>query len=358
MNSDTVSHLKDAIRSGRRITADEALSLFDMELAELGALAHLRRDSAGRVGQVGFIIDRIINYSNVCEAQCLFCAYHAKAGRIAPYRLSIDEILRRTEELEAAGGSQVMLQGGLDPEYSLDDLVDMVRKMKESFPSIALHSFSPSELHFYSKRAGVSLDDALDRLQEAGLDSVPGASDLLVPRIRRKVSPKKATVDQWCQAIEALARHDMKTSATMTYGMGETLEERVAHLEVIRNLQDETGNIRAFIPWSFSPQNTAMEEVRPATGIEYLRIVAVARIFLDNIPYIQAGWLTEGMKLAQLALVMGANDMGGILTEELVVKATGVDRAASVDEVVDLIQNAGMAPVLRDSAYHEIRSYE
>jgi cyclic dehypoxanthinyl futalosine synthase len=199
------------------------------------------------------------------------------------------------------------------------------------------------------------VDDVVKSLKEVGLDSVPGASDLLVDGIREKVSPKKITVDEWKEVIYSLYRNEMKSSATMTYGMGETHEEKIQHLTVIRDIQDDTGCLQAFIPWSFSPSGTRMEQMLPATGMDYLKMVAIARIFLDNITYIQAGWLTEGLKLAQIALTMGANDMGGVLMEEVVVKATGIKTSTNQKEFVHIIKNAGKIPVQRDSRYHEIR---
>jgi cyclic dehypoxanthinyl futalosine synthase len=203
----------------------------------------------------------------------------------------------------------------------------------------------------------MSITDVVKALKDAGLDSVPGASDLLVDRIRQRISPKKISVDQWRSVLYALYQNGMKTSATMTYGMGETIKEKIEHLSVIRDIQDRTGIIRAFIPWSFSPANTGMSQILPATGMEYLKIVPIARIFLDNITYIQAGWLTEGLKLAQLALAMGANDMGGVLMEEVVVKATGIKTRTNRDELIGIIRNAGKIPVQRDSQYRAIRTF-
>jgi len=257
----------------------------------------------------------------------------------------------------AAGGTQVMLQGGLHPDYTLNTYIDIVTSVKKRFPDIYLHSFSPSEIVHISRKSSMLIDDVVKALKSAGIDSVPGASDLLVDRIRTKVSPKKITVDEWRAVMRALYRNDMMSSATMTYGMGETHEEKISHLKVIRDIQDETGILQAFIPWSFSPANTCMENTLPATGIDYLKILAISRIFLDNISYIQAGWLTEGLKLAQVALTMGANDMGGVLMEEVVVKATGIKTRTNDTELIHIIQNAGKIPVQRDSRYQAIKEY-
>jgi len=352
-----MNDLKERIYAGRRIGAAEAPELFRWPLIELGMAADFRRRLVAPGDRVGFIIDRIVNFTNVCEASCAFCAFHARAGRIEPYELALAEILAKVGELAAAGGTQVMLQGGLHPRHTLDTYAAMVRAVKERFPGIVLHSFSPAELLYVARRSGATLDAAIKTLKDAGLDSVPGASDLLVDRIRARVSPKKITRDEWRAVMEALARHGLKSSATMTYGMGETLAERIDHLETVRSVQDATGIVRAFIPWSFSPAHTLLEDIPPATGMDYLRVVAVSRIYLDNVVHIQAGWLTEGMKLAQIALAMGANDMGGVLTEEVVVKATGAGNRTDAAEIVDVIRDAGRIPVQRDSDYRKIRTF-
>ncbi len=349
--------LKQKIYNGERISSKEAISLFSWDLIELGEAGDMRRKLISTKEEVGFIIDRIVNYTNICEAACNFCAYHARANLIKPYELSIDEILAKIKELALINGTQVMLQGGLHPDYTLDTYVSMVREVKKHFPQIYLHSFSPSEIFHISKKCSVSMDKVISELKDAGLDSVPGASDLLVDRIRKKVSPNKANKDQWRDVIFALHRQNMKSSATMTYGMGETNEEKVEHLNFLRNIQDETEIFRAFIPWSFSPANTRLQDIEPATGIDYLKTVAIGRIFLDNIKYIQAGWLTEGLKTAQIALTMGANDMGGVLMEEKVVKATGIETKAGIEEFIDIIKNAGKIPVLRNSEYQILKRY-
>lgn len=353
-----VGSLKERIYQGNRVPPEDAPALFAWDLHDLAMAADIRRKAIFPGEEVGFIFDRIINFTNICEARCAFCAFHSRAKRVEPYELSLDEICARIEALITAGGTQVMLQGGLHPKYTLDTYVRLVREIKKRFPEIYLHSFSPAELVHASRKSSVTLDEVVSSLKCAGLDSVPGASDLLVDRIRQKVSPRKLTVAEWVEAMEALHRGGFKSSATMTYGMGETDDEQIEHLAVIRDLQDRTGMIRAFIPWSFSPARTLMSHIPAATGIRYLRIVAIARIFLDNIVHIQAGWLTEGLKLAQIALMMGATDMGGVLTEELVVKATGIQTRTTRDELIDIIKNAGKIPVQRDSEYQVVRSFQ
>lgn len=358
MNSiERKERLREKISRGERITPEEGVSLFEWDIPALGQAAEMRRAMSVPGSEAGFIIDRIINYTNVCTAKCRFCAFHARGGVIDPYELSLDDILEKVEGLVEIGGTQVMLQGGLHPDYGLDRYTGMLRAVRDRFPDVYLHSFSPAEIVHLSGKTGMSCGDVIGEMKEAGLNSIPGASDLLVDRIRREVSPRKMTVAQWCDVMRALKSHGMGSTATMTYGMGETPAERIEHLDVVRSIQDETGILRAFIPWSFSPARTMLTHIVPATGVDYLKIVAIGRIYLDNIPYIQAGWLTEGMKLAQIALAMGANDMGGVLMEEVVVKATGITTRTNMDEMIDLIKNAGKIPVRRDSEYRAVEIY-
>jgi cyclic dehypoxanthinyl futalosine synthase len=347
--------LSRKIYDGQRLAPEEALELFAWDLIDLGKAADFRMRLAHPQNTVGFILDRIINFTNICGAGCSFCAFHARAGLIEPYELSFDEIEAKIAALTEAGGTQVMLQGGLHPDYGLRQYTELLENVKKRFPGIWLHSFSPAEVIHISKKESLPVGDVISALKIAGLDSMPGASDLLVDRIRNAVSPKKLTVAQWQEVMIALAGHGLPSSATMTFGMGETDGEKIAHLTVVRETADRTGNIQAFIPWSFSPARTRLEHIVPATGVDYLKVVAIARIFLDNIRYIQAGWLTEGLRLAQIALSFGANDMGGVLTEELVVKATGIHTTSSREEMIALVKNAGKVPVQRDSLYRIVR---
>lgn len=350
-------NLSSTIYDGKRIDASQALELFDWDLLELGKAADFRRRLIKNDEDVGFIIDRIINITNVCEAGCRFCAFHARAGQIPPYTLSIEDILAKVQELVDRGGSQVMLQGGLHPEWQLADVVRIVSAVKRSFPNIWLHSFSPAEIIHIGRNSHLSVDETIIALKEAGVDSVPGASDLLVDDIRKRVAPKKLMTEQWRTVMRSLARNGMMSSATMTYGMGETPKQRVEHLEVIRGIQDECGHIMAFIAWSFAPGGTRMSHIRQATSVDYLRMAAISRIVLDNVVFLQAGWLTEGLQTAQLALSMGANDMGGVLTEERVIQATGSAHHTDRDAMIRLIRNAGKAPVLRDSRYRILNRF-
>ena len=349
--------LLNKIESGDRIDEKEALELFSWDIIELGSAADMRRKAISPAQEVGFIVDRIINFTNICDACCTFCAFHASANHIKPYEIPIEEILKKIDALVHAGGTQVMLQGGLHPDYELKFYMDMIKTVRKNFPDIWLHSFSPSEVVHMAKKESISIDDTVKALKKAGLNSMPGASDLLVERVRKKISPQKASVEEWKEVMFSLADSRMKSSATMTYGMGETNEEKIAHLKTIRDVQESAGNIQAFIPWSFSPTGTSLDHIKPATGMDYLKILAISRIFLDNIVYFQAGWLTEGLKLAQLALAMGANDMGGILTEEVVVKATGIKTETNQEQLVQIIKNAGKIPVKRDSLYQVLEKF-
>ena len=350
------NELSEKIYQGQRLTPEEALALFSWDLLDLGRAADFRMRLAHPADTVGFIIDRIINFTNVCQACCAFCAFHARADLIPPFEMTEAEIFEKISALVEAGGTQVMLQGGLHPDYGLRHYTGLLKKIKSRFPAVWLHSFSPAEVVHVANKESMAIGDVVSALKQAGLDSMPGASDLLVDRVRKIVSPKKLTVAQWQAVMTSLADHGLRSSATMTYGMGETDAEKIDHLAVVRETADRTANIQAFIPWSFSPARTRLDHIIPATGVDYLRIVAIARIFLDNIRFIQAGWLTEGLRPAQIALSFGANDMGGVLTEEVVVKATGIQTRATPDEMIALIKNAGKKPVQRDSLYRTVRT--
>lgn len=348
--------LVDAIQAGERIGRDLALALFDLPLPLLGFLGDVRRRRVVPGEQVGYIVDRIINYTNRCAAKCAFCAFHAEAGTVPEYDLDVATILGKIDELVAVGGTQVMLQGGLHPEHDLCWYLDLIRTVKAQFPMIHLHSFSPAEVVHIAGREGMAYGALIGMMQDAGLDSIPGASDLLVDSVRQRVSPKKCSRDEWAAVIREIAAKGMFSSATMTYGMGESVADRIDHLLFVRQIQDETNGVfQAFIPWSFAPKNTQLTDIAPAGGMAYLKMVAISRLVLDNVVHLQAGWLTEGLELAQLALSMGADDMGGVLTEELVVKAAGGHNQVTVAVLEDLIRNAGKEPIRRNSRYRPIR---
>ncbi len=349
--------LNDLSRSLRRVEFEEAVSLLEgAGLHELGACAHSRRMLADPGGTVGYIVNRMVNYSNVCAAQCAFCAYHAKAGRVAPFVLDDGEIFEICSEAVSRGARQIMLQGGLSPRFTLAWAEGLVSRIKSSFPGLWLHVFSPSEIVWFSRASGCSIGECVGRLRAAGADSVPGAADLLVPEIRRSLCGNKCTVEEWISVMRALAKNGMSSSATMTFGMGESLRQRIEHLDVIRRVQDELGIFKAFIAWPVAPENTRIEkEVKRAGAPEFLRTLAVSRIYLDNVKYVQSGWLTEGLKLAQVALRFGANDVGGVLMDEMVVRAAGIDNKASSAQMEGVVRGAGFSPRERDGEYETIR---
>lgn len=350
--------ISDKIANGGRVSEAEALALFDAPLFELGRMADARRRSLDPSGEAGYIVNRMVNYSNVCKAMCAFCAYHAKAGRISPYTLSDDEILRLCGDAVERGGVQLMLQGGLHPDFRLEWAEGLLRRIKAAYPALWLHVFSPSEIVWFARGAGISIFDCVRRLKDAGADSVPGAADILVPRVRAEVCGNKCTVEEWTEVMRSLAHIGMYSSATMTFGIGENLSERIEHLSRIRKIQDETGVFKAFIAWPVAPENTEIEgKVERVGSPEFLKMLAVSRIFLDNVKYVQSGWLTEGLRAAEVALLFGANDVGGVLMDEMVVRAAGIDNRATAENMRRVIRNAGFRPRERDGLYNTIRAF-
>jgi dehypoxanthine futalosine cyclase len=344
-------------REGERLSAPEAVALLsEAELGPLGVLAHRRRLQAvpGNLGT--FIIDRNLSSTNVCEAGCKFCAFHVAPGSGKGFCLTADEILKQVVESVDRGATQVLIQGGLNPDLDLNFYERLFTAIKQKV-EVCVHSLSPTEITYLARKSGLSLRDTLERLRRAGLDSLPGGgAEILVDAVRQQVSPKKISTDEWLAVMEVAQEMGMKTTATMVYGLGETHSQRVEHLLRIRDLQDKTGGFTAFIPWSFQPHKTQWVQ-HPATGPDYLRMVALARLFLDNIEHVQAGWVTEGPDLAQLALVFGADDFGGVLMDEQVVRATGTSYAVAPDLVVALIAQTGLIPAQRNTQYGILRRF-
>ncbi len=354
-----VESLLEKARAGERLSADEGLQLWEeAPLYALGQAADTRRCTL-HPGNLGtFVVDRNINYTNACTADCSFCAFYRKPGHPDVYRLPMEELLRRVGELVAIHGTQVLLQGGLDPSLPLEYYEDLCRTIKARYPQIHLHSFSAPEIDTMAQVSGLSYHQIFARLKAAGLDSMPGGgAEILVERVRQAVSPKKLSAAGWFAVHRAAHESGLKTTATMTYGMVETPAERIEHLVRVRALQDETGGFRAFIPWSFQRGHTVLD-VPPAGGREYLKVIAIARLLLDNLPNLQAGWVTEGPKLAQLALTFGANDFGGILIDEVVVGATGMVYRVDVEEAIRLIRGAGRVPAQRNTKYEILRVFD
>lgn len=335
-----------------RLNSTEARYLWDMnDVFTLGGLAHRRRLDMHPEGVVTYIVDRNINYTNVCMSACKFCAFFKGPGEEGGYVLSTGEILAKVQETVDLGGYQILLQGGMNPDLPLGFYADLLRALKNHFPQVAVHGFSPSEIWYLSQREDRPVADVLAELRRAGLDSVPGGgAEILDDEVRSRVSPRKCTADQWISVMETAHGLGMRTTATMMFGQGETFAQRMGHLDRLRDLQDRTRGFTAFIPWTFQPRNTRME-MPEASSHEYLKFLALCRLYLDNIDNIQASWVTQGPMVGQLALLWGANDFGSTMLEENVVAATGVHFRLPEAELRSLVERAGFVPRRRNMDY-------
>ncbi|MBI5637426.1 MAG: dehypoxanthine futalosine cyclase [Nitrospinae bacterium] len=338
-----------------RITNAEALALLQSgDLIALGKRADEMRRRFHPDNVVSYIIDRNINYTNICVSGCLFCAFFRTAKSDEGYILPYEEIKQKIHETKELGGIQILMQGGLHPAWKIGDYENLLRRIKADF-DIHLHAFSPPEIRHIAALSGLSTEETIRRLKEAGLDSIPGGgAEILVDRVRNRLSPNKCSAAEWLEVMRTAHKLGLKTTATMMFGHIETLEERVEHLEKLRELQDETGGFTAFIPWPFQPDNTPLKNkgIRKKIGaLDYIRTLAVSRIFLDNIPNIQASWVTQGSKVAQMALFFGANDMGSTMIEENVVKAAGVSFRLGEKDIRRLVRDAGFIPRRRAQDY-------
>ena len=346
--------LVEKIRAEERIGDEEALTLLrSRDLLTLGELASGLRQAHVPGQIVTYIVDRNINYTNVCVSGCAFCAFFRPPGSPDAYVLSTAEILEKCRETLELGGTGVMLQGGLHPDLDICYFEGLFRTIKRELPGLDIHSLSPPEVVYIAGISGLDVRTTLERLRAAGLDSLPGGgAEILADRVRQLVAPRKASVEEWLGVMREAHLLGMRTTATMMFGSVETLEERVEHLRHIRDLQDETGGFRSFIPWTFQEPHTALSgRVRPATGVDYLVMLAVSRIYLDNVASIQASWVTQGLKLGQVALWFGANDIGSTMIEENVVRAAGVAFEAGRRDLEHAICAAGFIPAQRRSDY-------
>lgn len=342
---------------GQRLTEEEGVSLLcEADFLALGRAALEVRWRLNPDPLVTFVGDRNINYTNVCICACRFCAFHRSRDAEDAYLLSYEEVLRKVQELVAAGGTQVLIQGGLHPDIDLSYITGMFRAIKERF-DVEIHSLSPPEVVHLAAKSGLSVAETLARLREAGLDSLPGGgAEILVDRVRRLISPRKITADQWLEVMRTAHRLGLRSTATMMFGSVETPAERVRHMIRVRELQDETGGFTAFIPWSYQPHRTGLGGTK-AGAVEYLRVLAVARLMLDNVPHLQASWVTQGPKVAQVALFFGADDLGGTMMEENVVRAAGTCHRIPVEEIIHIIKDAGFTPAQRTTQYRIIRTF-
>ncbi len=342
-----MKELIEKIRANQRITKDEAIKLYkEADIYLLGSLANEIRNRLHPEPIVTYVIDRNINYTNICISGCKFCAYFVPPNSPKGFVLSKEELKKKIDETLALGGTQILLQGGMNPDLPLSFYEDMLSFIKKECP-IHCHAFSPPEITYMSQISNLSVEEVLKRLIKAGLDSIPGGgAEILVDRVRKIVSPRKATTDEWLHVMETAHKLGLKTSATMMFGHVETIEERIEHLIRIRELQDKTHGFTAFIAWPFQPKNTRIN-VPGTTAIEYIRLIAISRIVLDNIANVQASWVTQGPKVAQIALYFGANDFGSTMIEENVVAATGVSHRLSEEQIRYFIKNAGFIPKQR-----------
>ena len=335
----------------------EALELYQRApLLELGALADATRHRLHPEPTVSYIIDRNINYTNVCVADCAFCAFYRRPKDNEGYVLSFEEIGAKIDECKAIGGAQILLQGGHNPYIPFDWYLELMRYIKVHHP-IHIHGFSPSEVVFFSERFRIPMPEVVRQLHEAGLDSIPGGGgEILVDEVRERVAKKKAQTDEWLGVQEEAHRQGMKTSVTMMYGLGESDEDRIEHLFRIREVQARTGGFTAFICWPLQPEGTAMSDRVKTDAVTYLRTLATARVLVDNIPNMQASWVTMGLKVGQVALRFGANDFGSLMMEENVVSAAGTTYRATIEEMERAIRDAGMHPARRRQDYSLIES--
>jgi cyclic dehypoxanthinyl futalosine synthase len=349
----SVESLAQKVRDGGRLTPDDALVLYLRAPTHLlGRLAHQRRLQRHPGPVVTYIIDRNVNYTNVCVARCVFCAFYRPVGSADGYVLGFDEIFRKIDETIDLGGGQLLMQGGHNPDLPIAWYEDLFRAVKDRFPGFKLHALSSPEVLHISRLSQVPVPDVIRRLVDAGLDSIPGGgAEILVDRVRKLLHCySKASSDEWLDVMRHAHRAGLRTTATMMYGSVETPAERIEHMRRLRDLQDETGGFTAFIAWSYQPEHTELQG-QEATGVEYLRTLAIARLFLDNIDNLQASWVTQGGKVGQLSLAYGANDMGSVMIEENVVRAAGASYCMDEIEIVANIEDAGFVAKRRNMHY-------
>ncbi len=352
-----IANILDKAVQGTRLGLEEGVQLLTQaDLLPLGFAAAAIKKNKHPNNEVTFVIDRNINYTNVCTARCRFCAFYRSEDAPDAYILNNQEIFQKIEETLAVGGTQILMQGGLHPKLALPYYLDLLREIKQRF-NIHIHSFSPPEIWHMAKQSDLSLKQVITQLQEAGLDSIPGGgAEILDNRVRHYISPNKISWEEWMEVMTTAHRLGLKTTATMMFGSVETPEEVILHMLRVRDAQDQTGGFTAFIPWSFQPLHTDLGGV-VSTGVEYLKTLAVSRIILDNVPNIQASWVTQGAKIAQIALAFGANDFGSTMLEENVVRAAGVTNRVPLDEIIHCIKDAGYTPAQRNTLYETIKYF-
>ena len=348
----------DKVEAGGSISREEALLLLQKgDLLQLGRLADNVRRKLHPDNLVTFVVDRNVNYTNICESKCKFCAFYRDQGAADAYLLAEAEIFAKIEELVAVGGTQLLMQGGLHPDLGIEWFEQLFTRIRERFPQVQNHSLSPAEITQIAAISGLTIKEAVQRLKAAGLNSIPGGgAEILVDRVRQEISPKKIGWSGWADVMREAALAGMPTTATMMFGSRESAAEIVEHIFRVRELQAGGGSFTAFIPWTYQPGNTELGG-STATGVEYLKVLALSRIILDNVPNIQASWVTQGAKMAQVALFFGANDLGGTMLEENVVAAAGCSFRMSMAEMVTLIKGAGFRAAQRSTIYQLLQEF-
>jgi cyclic dehypoxanthinyl futalosine synthase len=348
----------DKVLAGERISAAEALELYDLPLQELGALADHRRnlakkDSYHKRGNeiVTYIVERNINYTNVCNVYCKFCAFYRTERDNDHYVLTHKQIDQKIDELVAIGGIQILMQGGHNPRLGIDYYLDLLSHLREKYPQVNIHGFSPPEFNHFAEVFRMPLREVIVRFKAAGLGSIPGGGgEILVDRVRNRIAPLKCNTEQWLNVMEIAHEEGLRSSATMMFGHVETIADRIEHLERLRELQDRSGGFTAFICWTFQPENVVLKAT-PVGSAEYLRTQALARIYLDNIENLQSSWVTQGPRVGQIALRFGANDYGSVMMEENVVSSAGTTFRLTREEIERLISEAGYEPHARNNHY-------
>ena len=352
-----VQTILDSVLGGQRLSTEDCTTLVESyDVASIGAAADEIRRRKHTDNIVTYIIDRNINYTNVCNVVCTFCAFYRRPGAPDTYVQTLEAICEKIDETIALGGTGVLMQGGLHPDFGIEWYEDMLRTLTAKYPGFQLHCFSPPEIHNIHLISSLDYVTIMQRLKDAGLYSLPGGgAEILDDEVRKRVATK-CTTDEWLDVMRAVHKVGLRSSATMMFGIGDRIEHRVRHLQRIRDLQDETGGFFAFIPWTFQRENTALGRKikEEPTGIDYLKMLAVSRLFMDNIDNVQTSWLTQGLRLGQVGLRFGANDMGSIMIEENVVSAAGAHNRASEETLRHLITEAGFIPQQRDILYEHV----
>ena len=341
---------------GGRISTDEALLLYTKApFHELGEAANEVRKRRYPDGIVTYLIDRNINYTNVCVTACKFCAFYRAPKHSEGWSHDLDEVLRRCAEAVDLGATQVMLQGGHHPDYGVEYYEEMFSAVTRDFPQLAIHSIGPSEIGHMAKVSDVSIEEAIKRIKAAGLDSIAGAgAEMLPERPRKALAPLKESGERWCEIMELAHQQGLESTATMMMGTGETNAERIEHLRMIRDVHDRTGGFRAFIPWTYQPENNKLKGHTQATTMEYLRMLSVARLYFNEIAHLQSSWLTTGKAAGQVSLHMGVDDLGSIMLEENVISSAGARHRSNLAELIDMIRAGGRIPAQRNTLYEHL----